>query len=269
MHLLARLTQAGGGVVRVGGGRGEVAWFAMPGPDRTTFSEDAAMIAEVDEHRLVLAVADGVGGQAAGALAAEMLMETIQHSLVDIHARGESVRGAVLNGLETANQLVTGLGLGAATTFAGLEIDGKNVRPYHIGDSQIVVSGQKGHIRLETMAHSPVGYAVQAGLLDAREAIHHEDRHLVSNIVGSTDMRIEIGSMLRLRPRDTVLLATDGLFDNLHLAEIIEIMRKGPLDRAAETLATLARARMDDDQPGHPSKPDDLTLLLYRPQSSA
>jgi serine/threonine protein phosphatase PrpC len=109
---------------------------------------------------------------------------------------------------------------------------------------------------------------MEAGVLDGDQAIHHEDRHLVSNVVGAADMRIEMGPIVRLRARDTVLLATDGLFDNLYQPEIITGIRCGRLDRAAAALATAARARMTDPEVEAPSKPDDLTFVIFRPARS-
>ena len=105
---------------------------------------------------------------------------------------------------------------------------------------------------------------VEAGLLDQREALHHEERHLVSNFVGTSDMRIEIGPGLALNPRDTVLLASDGLMDNVHLDEITEMIRKGPLKAAAASLINLARRRMTIETQHQPSKPDDLSVILFR-----
>ena len=170
----------------------------------------------------------------------------------------------MLDGVERANAEVTGLAVGAATTLAVVELGRAAIRPYHVGDSTILVVGQRGKLKLQTVPHSPVGYAVEAGLLDEKEAIHHEDRHLVSNIVGSPEMTIEVGRTLKLRPRDTVVLGSDGLFDNLHVEEITEIVRKGPLGAAAAALADVCRRRMDEPEPGRPSKPDDLTFLVYR-----
>jgi serine/threonine protein phosphatase PrpC len=174
------------------------------------------------------------------------------------------LRTAILNGLETANGRVQSVGIGTATTLAVVEVVDYTVRPYHVGDSMILVVGQRGKIKLQTTSHSPVGFAVEAGLLDEIEAMHHEDRHLVSNVIGSAEMTIEIGTSLRLAPRDTVLLASDGLFDNLFIQEIVDRIRKGPLDQAVERLATDSRRRMLQPEPGSPSKPDDLTIVALR-----
>ena len=110
-----------------------------------------------------------------------------------------------------------------------------------------------------------MGYAVEAGWLPEDEALHHEDLHIVSNMVGSPEMRIEIGPTLSLRPRDTVLIASDGLFDNLPSQEVAELVRKGPLPEVAARLAAWCDQRMRAPEPGQPSKPDDLTFVLYRP----
>jgi serine/threonine protein phosphatase PrpC len=83
-------------------------------------------------------------------------------------------------------------------------------------------------------------------------------------MVGAPDMRIEVGSARRLGARDTVLLASDGLFDNLSLSEIVGVVRAGPLERASAELARRCAERMSAPRDGEPSKPDDLTFVLFR-----
>jgi len=147
--------------------------------------------------------------------------------------------------------------------LAVVELQDQTVRTYHVGDSMILVTGQKGKITLQTISHSPVGYAVHAGLLDETEAMHHEDRHLVSNLIGSNDMHIEVGSTAEFAPRDTLVMASDGLFDNLHLEEIAEYPRRGKTSRCSK-LAGACRKRMTDAGKDRPSKPDDLTFIFFR-----
>jgi protein phosphatase len=102
--------------------------------------------------------------------------------------------------------------------------------------------------------------------MDEDEAVQHDQRHVIFNVIGTQDMRVEIGPSLQLAARDTVLLASDGLFDNLFFDEIVEIIRMGPLADAADHLVAAARARMTGDgSDGHPCKPDDLTIVLFRP----
>jgi serine/threonine protein phosphatase PrpC len=244
--------------------RGEVAVYSHRSPTRESDSEDGAAVIPVDDVRAVLAVADGLGGQRSGAEAADLALKTLAECVTAPAAEDQALRTAVLDGFERANAVVAEMAVGAATTLAAVEIEDATIRPYHVGDSKVMVVGQRGKMKIQTVSHSPVGYAVEAGMIDEKEAIHHEDRHLVSNIVGTPEMRIELGRVLRLRPRDTVVLGSDGLFDNLHLEEITEYVRKGPLPRAAELLADACRQRMCEPQPHHPSKPDDVTFLVYR-----
>ena len=242
---------------------GQVAVFTAACPGRSGPNEDGILQVRLDAQRGVLAVADGAGGTPAGARASAAALRSVLERLEGADAA--QLREAVLSGFDDANRAVGDLGVGAATTLALVRIEDGTVRSYHVGDSLVLVFGQRGKRKLETIAHSPVGYAVEAGLLDEQEALHHDERHLVSNLVGLPDMRLEISGSLQLAPRDTVLLASDGLSDNLHVEELVELARKGPLDRVAERLATTALDRMRTPRETLPSKPDDLTFLLYRP----
>jgi len=251
-----------GSVYPFAGGRAAV--FTARSPEKETDNEDAATLIRAGDDGGVLVIADGVGGQPAGAMAAALAVEAMNEAVATMLADGGTLRDAILNGFEQANQSISAIGVGAATTLTVVEVNRDHIRPYHVGDSMILLVGQRGRIKLQTISHSPIGYAVESGLLEEREAMHHEDRHLVSNMVGSAEMRIEIGGLYAMQPRDTLLLASDGLFDNLHTEEIIEFIRKGPLERVTRQLSAACRERMERHRGGQPSKPDDLTFIAYR-----
>ena len=238
--------------------------YTCPSPDKETENEDTVAVFPYGPQATVLIVADGAGGLPAGKRASLAAVRTLIESLHSAIAEMMLLRTAVLNGIEAANVAVQDLGNGSATTLTVVTIEGLTVRAYHIGDSEAMVVGQRGLIKLQTTAHSPTGFAVEAGFLDEREALHHAERHLVSNFLGMGDMRIDVGAELELRPRDTILLASDGLMDNVHVDEIVERIRKGPLDAAAERVISLANRRMAGALAGQPSKPDDLSLILFR-----
>jgi len=246
----------------VGPGIGAVYSSREPESDKEK-NEDAAALFNVNGQSSVLVVADGVGGHRAGERASNIAVKSIQTALKEPF-EDKSLRPNIINAFEKANQAVMDLGVGAATTLAVVEIQGNQIRPYHVGDSEILVVGQRGKLKLQIVPHSPVGYAVQSGMLDENSAIHHEDRHLVSNLIGTADMHIVVGAPLQLSQHDTVLLASDGLADNLYLEEIVGLIRKGPLNKAAEALAQKALDRMNNPAEGAPSKPDDLTFILFR-----
>ena len=233
-------------------------------PEKETENEDTVAIIPYGPGAAVLVVADGAGGLPAGKRASLTAVTTLAASLQSSMERTMLLRTAILNGIESANEAVLALGNGSATTMTVITIEGLVARSYQIGDSEALVVGQRGLIRLQTTAHSPTGFAVEAGFLDHREALHHEERHLVSNFLGTSDMRIDVGAGVELRPRDTVLVASDGLTDNVHLDEIVELIRKGGLVDSATAVAALASKRMANRTSNQPSKPDDLSLILFR-----
>jgi serine/threonine protein phosphatase PrpC len=240
--------------------QGQVALFSVRAPGKTSSNEDAAALISIDERNGLIVVADGLGGHADGALASRMAIDELVDATRHAVAGGGGLREAILQGIDAANQAIIALGNGAATTLAVTEISDAGMRTYHVGDSSILVTGQRGLLKHQTIQHSPIGHAVESGLLDEAGAMQSEDRHLVSNVVGSVEMRVELGPLRKLATYDTVVMASDGLADNLMVEEIIGHVRKGPLQRAADNLISACLQAMQDG--GHP---DDLTVALYRP----
>jgi serine/threonine protein phosphatase PrpC len=233
-------------------------------PYKETDNEDTVAVLPYGPAAAVFVVADGAGGLPAGKRASLTAVNTLAESLQVAMDKTTSLRTAILNGIEAANTAVLKLANGSATTMTVITLEGRLARSYQVGDSEAIVVGQRGLVKLQTTAHSPTGFAVEAGFLDQREALHHEERHLVSNFIGTTDMRIDVGAAVELHQNDTVLLASDGLMDNVHVDEIIEFVRKGPLSEAVLSVVAKAEQRMKNARDGEPSKPDDLSLILFR-----
>lgn len=242
---------------------GEVVAYRRAAPGRAE-CEDAAAVLSSAAGSLLL-VADGMGGQPSGARASQLAIEEVTTRVLAGVSAGGELRHALLDGIEAANAAVRALGVGAGTTLSAMAVlaDG-NARSFHVGDSAVLHLGQRGRMKAKTVPHSPTGLLVEAGTIDETEALQHEDRHLVTNYVGQEGMRIEVGAAKRVASRDTLVVASDGLADNLTVDEIVALVRSGPLLPAGEVLAELACVRMERPQPEQPSKPDDLTFLLYR-----
>jgi serine/threonine protein phosphatase PrpC len=245
---------------------GDVCVRSIRSPDKQTDNEDSAAIIQLGDDSLVLAVADGVGGSVAGREASNATMKTLSRVLTKLPDETPQLRPAILDAVEEANKTVLGLARGAATTLVVAQLDATRLRSYHVGDSELVAVGQRGRIKQRVVPHSPTGFAVEAGLLDENEAVQHDQRHVLFNVIGSSEMRVEVGPALQLAVRDTVLLASDGLFDNLYIDEIVATIRSGPLAAAADRLVARAHARMQGEGAAdQPCKPDDLTIVLFRP----
>ena len=242
---------------------GTVVIYTAPSPDELErVNEDSALIATLPEGRAVFCVADGAGGQRRGELASRMVVESLESTLSD--GNSPDLHGAVVRAFEQAHTRILAEGIGAATTLAGVMLQGRGLRSFHAGDSRVLVSGQRGRRKLATLPHSPVAYAVEAGLLNEQEALQHDQRHVVSNLVGLDGARIDMSSSIQLARFDTVLIASDGLFDNFLEDEILERMRRGPLPDVLAKLVRETHRRMLGKGSTSAGKPDDLTILLYR-----
>ena len=236
-------------------------------PGKTLPNEDGAAVFEPSPGRVVLALADGIGGAPSGARASRLAIEAVGAAL-DGAASDEDLRPRILDGFELANRNVLDLRVGAGTTLVVVELSDGLARAYHAGDSEALLVGQRGKLKLETIPHSPVGYGVASGMLDEEASMVHEDRSLISNCVGSPDMRLDVGAPVAVAQRDTLLLASDGVLDNVRRAGLLEIVRKGPLGRAAHALDERVQRTMregDGDLEGHL---DDATFLLFRPHAA-
>ncbi|MGH9333392.1 MAG: PP2C family protein-serine/threonine phosphatase, partial [Vicinamibacteria bacterium] len=245
-------------------GEGEVALCSRSNPasDDGSPNEDASALISVGSQGMVLAVADGLGGARAGQQASALAVQCLVEAVRDAAREGREVRAGILDGFDRGNEKVMALGLGAATTLTVAEVERGSVRTYHVGDSFLLVTGARGRVKLKTIPHSPVGYGIESGLLDAEDAMGHHERHFVSNVIGSADMRIDVGSPVELSRHDTLVLGSDGLSDNLLTEEIVTCVRKGPLDAASRELLRRATERMEGPDGKAPSKPDDLTFLI-------
>ncbi|RLB54157.1 MAG: hypothetical protein DRJ42_09890 [Deltaproteobacteria bacterium] len=209
-------------------------------------NQDAALVIGHGGGPDVLVVADGSGDGSGdpdlGAEAAKVAVGAIVRGVIGGLADGLSARQGVLAGFEVANERVVALGAGAATTLAACEITGDQVRTYHVGHSRVLVCGQRGRNRFITAVPT--------------DAV---------NVVGDPAMEVQVSPNLRLGRRGTVVLGSDGLFANLSHPEIIEHLRRGPLEGAMASAIAAARGAMSQGA----GSPDDLTLIAYRPHQRA
>lgn len=241
---------------------GQVTVFSRPIPAKSTANEDAAAVIEISDSHGLLVVADGVGGANAGDRAARHVVDSIV-AYTETATAGSSVRSSVLDAIEAANGEVLSWGLGAASTLVVVEYLDGSLRTIHAGDSTALVCSNRGRIKFTTIAHAPVAMAVESGMLEEVEGLNHEDRHLITNCVGSDQMKIELGPPIAMAARDTLVLGSDGLFDNLTKQEVVDCVRAGRLEPQVSKLLKMTADRMNS-QVQLPSKPDDLTVICFR-----
>jgi serine/threonine protein phosphatase PrpC len=185
----------------------------------------------IDSERGIYLVVDGVGGQAAGEIAAQTAVETIREWIGDMGDPETRVRRAIAAANNRIWQLSAeepGLsGMACVLTLAIVEDDRLVIG--HVGDSRLYLI-RHGAIRKLTRDHSPVGEGEDSGELSELEAMHHPRRNEVYREVGAslrkaTDVEFIETRECRLRRDAALLLCSDGLTDQVtsdHIREIAE-----------------------------------------------
>ncbi len=244
---------------------GSLCVFTCPSPVPRRVNEDSAGVIPCGEERAFFVVADGMGGCPDGQQASKIAVETFELYLRDESNPKTDLDEVVMAAFNEANRRIEKHAEGSGTTVVAGLYDRGTLKTFHCGDSRALLVSERGRIKLRTQDHSPVGYAVESGLLSAEEAMHHHQRHYVSNYMGSSEMKVDVSPAVKMLPRDTLILASDGLFDNLMDKEVVWEIKARNIRRATQRLIDVSHDRMKrGGKIGKASKPDDLTLLMFR-----
>jgi serine/threonine protein phosphatase PrpC len=204
----------------------------------------------IDAERGVFLVVDGVGGQAAGAVAAETAVEAIREAIFVQGTPEERVRHAITQ----ANRRIYERGQcddgcrGMACVLTLAVVDHGEITVGHVGDSRLYLIWN-GSIRKLTSDHSPVGEDEDAGAITEAEAMLHPRRNEVFRDVGSRPRAAGDADFIEIRrclfhPDAAILLCSDGLTDHLTASQVREIVEQydGDAERVAGSLVEAANA---------------------------
>lgn len=250
--LIADLTPAEGGLlVRPGAG--------------ANASDVAARLA-VGERGVLLLVADGMGGAAAGRLASGLastfifadLQEGWQDEPEPLPERFiERLKQAVENANRRVQQHALRnpecTGMGTTATVAG--VLGTTVYLAQVGDSRAYLLRDGRAVQL-TRDQSLVQQMVDAGAMTAEEAERSAHGNVILQALG-VEREISVAMTQQvLQPGDVLLLCSDGLYRVIRPEELPQLVGDG-MDpgRACAQLVTLANER---------GAPDNVTVIIAR-----
>jgi PPM family protein phosphatase len=248
---------------------GSAAMLTRRCPGKEGPNEDALAVLPFSADASLLVVADGVGGLGNGDQAARIGIEAIQQALFAAQGSDQQLRTAVLDGIDAANRKILDRGVRSAATLALVELGLDRYPPLSCRRFDDLDSGRP------RQGEAPNGVAFSRGIWPGIGIIERTGSDVPRGPASRVEhdrlpgMRIEIGPWRHLAARDTLLIASDGLVDNLHVEEIFERIRRGSLPEVARRLADDAQRRMREGESPHPSKPDDLTLILFRIDASS
>lgn len=170
------------------------------------------------------AVADGMGGQAAGEVASAMTLDTLAKRAAKkglAHAVREA--NSVVFKKQEHDPALAGMG----TTLTALVVDGDALRFAHVGDSRAYLL-REGELRLLTEDHTLVNEWVRKGDISPEQALSHPQRSILTRAIG-TEAEVNIDELsFTPEPGDRFLLCSDGLTTMLHDDAIRDILAGHP-----------------------------------------
>ena len=207
-----------------------------------TINQDANLVEEP-----LFAVADGMGGHAAGEVASQVAVEALR-------LNAEPTAEGLVHAIRVANRAVWEKSAaepsmrGMGTTLCAIVVvkgpegsDGSDtVVVANVGDSRVYLFHDR-ELEQITEDHSLVEDLVREGRLSAEEAKHHPQRNVVTRVLGiEEDVEVDSWEIVP-HTGDRFLLCSDGLFNEVDEATIAGVLRQvADPGAAAEELVRLA-----------------------------
>ena len=170
---------------------------------------------------LVVAVADGMGGHAAGDVASQTAIAAAVSAEGSPRERVVAANTAVVNAVIDEPSLA---GMGTTLTLAELSPDGA-IEIGHVGDSRAYLL-RDGELTQITTDHSLVAELLAAGRIKPEDVRTHPQRNMVTRGIGMTQ-HVEVDVEQRqLAAGDRVLLCSDGLTTMLTDEALADILTR-------------------------------------------
>jgi protein phosphatase len=183
----------------------------------------------------LFAIADGMGGHAAGDVASATAVEIIKDHRSEIRADDpstlvETVRDANRAIWDKSENDPTVRGMGTTCTI--ILVDGSTAQVAHVGDSRAYLL-HAGELKQITDDHTLVGRMVREGKLKPEEAERHPQRSMITRALG-VDEDVEVDQFsLPLAEGDRFIICSDGLSGMLSETQIAEVLGNEPDPQAA------------------------------------
>ncbi|MBF6453408.1 PP2C family protein-serine/threonine phosphatase [Nocardia cyriacigeorgica] len=190
----------------------------------------------------LLALADGMGGHAAGEVASQLMIAALAH--LDDDEPGDDLLGKLDRATREGNAAIADQveeepeldGMG--TTLTAMLFAGKKLGLVHIGDSRAYML-RDGELAQITRDDTFVQSLVDEGRITPEQAHTHPQRSLIMRALTGNEIEPTL-VMREARAGDRYLLCSDGLSDVVSDETIANTMREGSTDECADRLIELA-----------------------------
>ena len=209
----------------------------------------------------LIAVADGMGGHAAGEVASRIAVEVLQAlapTLVSTDLDEDSVEDLLMHSLHSIDSEISAVTdeeiekRGMGTTLTALLIRGKNISLLHVGDSRCY--RLRGNT-LEQLSndHTVIQELLDQGAISAAEAVEHPQRSMLTQALRGDGDVTPVLQMYEVKKGDRYLLCSDGLSGVLTDKEIKIGLKKTDKDEAVKFLVDATYVN---------GAPDNVTVLI-------
>jgi serine/threonine protein phosphatase PrpC len=209
----------------------------------------------------LIAVADGMGGHAAGEVASRIAIEVLQSlvpSLISTEIDEDSVEDLLMHSLHSIDSEISVVTdedtdkRGMGTTLTALLIRDKYISLLHVGDSRCY--RLRGNT-LEQLSndHTVIQELLDQGAISQAEAVEHPQRSMLTQALRGDGDVTPVLQMYEIKKGDRYLLCSDGLSGVLTEKEIKIGLKKSNKDEAVKFLVDATYVN---------GAPDNVTVLI-------
>jgi protein phosphatase len=214
-------------------------------------NQDACGRYDEEPDRVLVVVADGVGGceggQEASRLAVDVTIEAFRESPVEWGSAKRLARAVQQANIAIHDRamIVTELRQ-MRSTLTAMVVNGAELYAAHVGDCRLYLGRGASLIQL-TKDHTVAGRRARLGLLREDQVTTHPERSTLTRAMGD-GLIVAIDRIARpLEPGDLLLVCSDGLYSALDERTLHELADTGSAEEACQALIERANARGTSD----------------------
>ncbi len=220
----------------------------------------------VETYGLLMCVADGVGGAAAGEMASRIALLTLEKEFyaatkTDLHTCATLLR----KGVERANTVVLEAAAnraewaGMCSTLCGVCLVRQGFLAFNVGDSRIY-RYRDGLLKHLTQDDTLAAHKVRSGSMTLEQAAHSPDSHVLTNYLGKSGLTVAITKGPDLRGEDILLVCTDGLYDMIQEDDLATHLQRMNAAGLSATQQSEALIKLANQQGGA----DNISVVLLK-----
>lgn len=212
----------------------------------------------IEDKDIIMALADGVGGENSGEIAAELTLKEISKIEMNYYNIEDKIRTTISNCFDVLIQEAAKNKecRGMATTLTGMAIINEEIITFNIGNSR-VYRFRNGAIRQLTEDDSIVQEMINLGVIGKYETSDISNKNVITKYIGSNGQRFEPKiekHNVKIVVSDIFVICSDGIHDYIDI-DVIEQILSEKMSLEEKCINLVDKAKMIE---GH----DNISVIL-------